>query len=173
VNDGLNVENHSIERYLRLDRLPHIWCSGCGIGIAVDCFLRAIDRANIDPDKISLVSGIGCTGRVAGYVKLDSFHTTHGRAIPFATGLVLANPELNVVVFSGDGDLIAIGGNHLIHAARRNIDMTVICVNNFNYGMTGGQVGPTAPLEARTSTCLLYTSPSPRDRTRSRMPSSA
>lgn len=150
--DTLNVKNQSIEKYLRQDRMPHIWCSGCGIGPAVSCFLRAIDRAEIDPNKIALVSGIGCTGRVAGYVKLDSFHTTHGRAIPFATGLILAKPELKVVVFSGDGDLVAIGGNHLIHAARRNIDMTVICVNNFNYGMTGGQVGPTSPLEARTTT---------------------
>jgi len=150
--DTVNVEKQSIEKYLRLDRMPHIWCSGCGIGIAVGCFLRAIDRSNIDPDKIALVSGIGCSGRAAGYVKLDSFHTTHGRAIPFATGLKLANPELNVVVFSGDGDLVAIGGNHLIHAARRNIDMTVICVNNFNYGMTGGQVGATSPLEAHTTT---------------------
>ncbi len=149
---NLNVESQSIERYLRQDRLPHIWCSGCGIGIALDAFLRSIDRANIDPDKLAVVSGIGCAGRAAGYVNLDSFHTTHGRAIPFATGLVLGNPELNVVVFSGDGDLIAIGGNHLIHAARRNIDMTVICVNNFNYGMTGGQVGPTTPLDARTTT---------------------
>lgn len=150
--DAMNVEEPSIEKYLRQDRLPHIWCSGCGIGPVAGCFLRAIDRDEMDPDRIAVVSGIGCTGRVAGYVKLDSFHTTHGRAIPFATGLVLANPELNVVVFSGDGDLVAIGGNHLIHAARRNIDMTVICVNNFNYGMTGGQVGPTAPLEARTTT---------------------
>ena len=150
--DTLNVKNQSIEKYLRQDRMPHIWCSGCGIGPAVSCFLRAIDRAEMDPNKISLISGIGCTGRVAGYVKLDSFHTTHGRAIPFATGLKLAKPELKVVVFSGDGDLVAIGGNHLIHAARRNIDMTVICVNNFNYGMTGGQVGPTSPLEARTTT---------------------
>jgi len=152
VTANLNVESQSIERYLRQDRLPHIWCSGCGIGIALDAFLRSIDRANIDPDKLAVVSGIGCAGRAAGYVNLDSFHTTHGRAIPFATGLVLGNPELNVVVFSGDGDLIAIGGNHLIHAARRNIDMTVICVNNFNYGMTGGQVGPTTPLDARTTT---------------------
>ena len=150
--DTVNVEKQSIEKYLRLDRMPHIWCSGCGIGIAVGCFLRAIDRSKIDPDKIALVSGIGCSGRAAGYVKLDSFHTTHGRAIPFATGLKLANPELNVVVFSGDGDLAAIGGNHLIHAARRNIDMTVICVNNFNYGMTGGQAGATTPFEARTTT---------------------
>jgi 2-oxoglutarate ferredoxin oxidoreductase subunit beta len=116
------------------------------------CFLRAIDRAELNPDSVCVVSGIGCSGRVAGYVKLDSFHTTHGRPIPFASGLKLANPKLNVVVFSGDGDLVAIGGNHLIHAARRNIDMTVICLNNFNYGMTGGQVGPTAPFDARTTT---------------------
>jgi len=148
----LNVEDPSIEKYLRQDRLPHIWCPGCGIGPTLGCFLRAIDHSEINKDKISVVSGIGCTGRVAGYVKFDSFHTTHGRAIPFATGLKLANPELNVVVFSGDGDLAAIGGNHLIHAARRNIDITIICVNNFNYGMTGGQVGPTAPFEARTTT---------------------
>ena len=149
---SLAVENKSIEKYLRLDRIPHIWCPGCGIGPVLGCFLRAIDRSRVNHDKLAVVSGIGCTGRVAGYVKLDSFHTTHGRAIPFATGLKLANPELNIVVFSGDGDLVAIGGNHLIHAARRNIDMTIICVNNFNYGMTGGQVGPTAPLRARTTT---------------------
>ena len=150
--NSLNTENSSIERFLRQDRMPHIWCPGCGIGLVADCFLRAIDRSGIDPDKIALVSGIGCTGRVAGYVKLDSFHTTHGRAIPFATGLKLANSELNIVILSGDGDLAAIGGNHLIHAARRNIDMTVICVNNFNYGMTGSQVGPTTPFGARTTT---------------------
>jgi 2-oxoglutarate ferredoxin oxidoreductase subunit beta len=99
-----------------------------------------------------MVSGIGCSGRGAGYVKLDSYHTTHGRAIPFATGMKLANPELNVVVFSGDGDLFAIGGNHFIHAARRNVDLTVVCVNNFNYGMTGGQVAATTPLMAKTTT---------------------
>ncbi len=141
-----------IDKYLRQDRLPHIWCPACGIGPALNCFLRAIDKAGLDPDMVSVVSGIGCSGRVAGYVKLDSFHTTHGRAIPFATGLKLANPRLKAVVFSGDGDLVAIGGNHLIHAARRNIDMTVILINNFNYGMTGGQVGPTAPQDVRTST---------------------
>lgn len=153
MSDGsVAVETTSIEKYLRQDRMPHIWCPGCGIGPALGCFLRAIDRSQVNPDKIAVVSGIGCTGRVAGYVKLDSFHTTHGRAIPFATGLKLANPALSVVVFSGDGDLVAIGGNHLIHAARRNIDMTIICVNNFNYGMTGGQVGPTAPFQARTTT---------------------
>jgi len=145
------VEN-TVDSLLRLDRMPHIWCPGCGIGPAVGCFIRAIEGSGVDPDKIALVSGIGCTGRVAGYVNLDSFHTTHGRALPFATGLNLANPDLNVVVFSGDGDLLAIGGNHLIHAARRNIDMTVICLNNFNYGMTGGQMGPTTPLDSRSNT---------------------
>jgi 2-oxoglutarate ferredoxin oxidoreductase subunit beta len=140
------------ENLLRSDRLPHIWCPECGIGIAVTCFTAALTRADLDVDRIAVVSGIGCTGRVAGYVKLDSFHTTHGRAIPFATGLKMANPDLKVVVFSGDGDLISIGGNHFIHAARRNVDITVICVNNFNYAMTGGQVGPTTPLAALSST---------------------
>jgi 2-oxoglutarate ferredoxin oxidoreductase subunit beta len=109
-------------------------------------------QSGIDLEKTVMVSGIGCSGRAAGYVNLDSFHTTHGRAIPFATGMKLANPELNVVVFSGDGDLFAIGGNHFIHAARRNVDLKVICVNNFNYGMTGGQVAATTPLKARTTT---------------------
>jgi 2-oxoglutarate ferredoxin oxidoreductase subunit beta len=152
VTSAETVQKNHANSYLRVDRMPHIWCAGCGIGPAVGCFTRAVDRAEVDPDSIALVSGIGCSGRVAGYVRLDSFHTTHGRALPFATGLKLGNPRLNVVVFSGDGDLAAIGGNHLIHSARRNIDMTVICVNNFNYGMTGGQLGPTTPLEARSST---------------------
>ncbi|MDI6732405.1 MAG: thiamine pyrophosphate-dependent enzyme [Planctomycetota bacterium] len=144
--------NHPFDYLLREDRIPHIWCSGCGLGIALHSFLRAVQRSNIPVDKMAIVSGIGCTGRTAGYVKMDSFHTTHGRAIPFATGLKLANPNLKVVIFSGDGDLIAIGGNHFIHAARRNVDITVICVNNFNYGMTGGQSGPSTPLKARTAT---------------------
>jgi 2-oxoglutarate ferredoxin oxidoreductase subunit beta len=148
----VTVTNKPIDSYLRIDRMPHIWCAGCGIGLATSCFIRGIERAGLDLDKIAVVSGIGCTGRVAGYVKFDSFHTTHGRALPFATGLKLGNPELHVVVFSGDGDLAAIGGNHLIHSARRNIDITVICINNFNYGMTGGQMGPTTPLEARSTT---------------------
>jgi 2-oxoglutarate ferredoxin oxidoreductase subunit beta len=152
MNQNNLDEIQSVNQYLREDRMPHIWCPGCGLGSILHCFISGLIRSGIPMDKVAVVSGIGCTGRVAGYVKLDSFHTTHGRAIPFATGLKLANPELKVVVFSGDGDLVAIGGNHLIHAARRNIDMTVICVNNFNYGMTGGQLGPTTPLAARTST---------------------
>jgi 2-oxoglutarate ferredoxin oxidoreductase subunit beta len=146
---------HPMNRLLRQDRLPHIWCAGCGLGTALNCFLGAVIKSGLDQDQIAVVSGIGCSGRVAGYVAMDSFHTTHGRAIPFATGLKLANPALKVVVFSGDGDLIAIGGNHFIHAARRNMDLTVICVNNFIYGMTGGQLGPTTPTEARTSTSLV------------------
>ena len=138
----------TVEKYLRMDRIPHIWCPGCGIGTTVNCFARAIEQTVEDLDKLAIVSGIGCTGRVAGYLNFDSFHTTHGRAIPFATGLKLANPELTVVVYSGEGDLIAIGGNHFIHAARRNIDLTVICVNNFNYAMTGGQASSTTPIDA-------------------------
>jgi len=145
-------EVHPMDNLLRMDRIPHIWCPGCGIGLAVSAFAAALEKANIDLDKVCIVSGIGCTGRVAGYVKLDSFHTTHGRAIPFATGVKLGNPKLKVVVFSGDGDLISIGGNHFIHAARRNIDMLVICVNNFIYAMTGGQVAPTTPLTAYATT---------------------
>ena len=132
--------------------MPHIWCSTCGIGTVVKCLASALEELEMDLDKVAIVSGIGCTGRVAGYVKLDSFHTTHGRSVPFATGLKLANPKLKVIAFSGDGDLIAIGGNHFIHAARRNMDIMVVCINNFIYGMTGGQVAPTTPLTARTST---------------------
>lgn len=140
------------EDWLREERIPHIWCPGCGIGTSVNCFTQALEESKLDRDNVVIVSGIGCTGRVAGYLKLDSFHTTHGRPIPFATGLKLANPKLKVIVYSGDGDLFAIGGNHFFHAARRNVDMTVICVNNMTYGMTGGQVTPTTPLGAKATT---------------------
>jgi 2-oxoglutarate ferredoxin oxidoreductase subunit beta len=147
---------HPMDDLLREERLPHIWCQGCGLGTALTTFIATLkwleENRGWDLDKVAVVSGTGCTGRIAGYIRLDSFHTTHGRAIPFATGLKLANPELNVVVLSGDGDIAGIGGNHFIHAARRNLDITVVCVNNFNYGMTGGQVGPTTPHEARTVT---------------------
>ena len=141
-----------VNPYLRTERMPSIWCPGCGIGTTVNCFTRALTSSGADLDKVAIVSGIGCSGRVAGYLKLDSFHTTHGRAIPFATGLKLGNPDMNVVVYSGDGDLFAIGGNHFIHAARRNMDMLVVCVNNHTYGMTGGQVTPTTPTPAIAST---------------------
>jgi 2-oxoglutarate ferredoxin oxidoreductase subunit beta len=135
-----------------MERIPHVWCPGCGIGTVVKCFTTALERSGVDLDKASVVSGIGCSGRVAGYLKLDGFHTTHGRAIPFATGLKLGRPELLVSVISGDGDLAGIGGNHFIHAARRNIDLLVVLINNFIYGMTGGQNAPTTPLTAKSST---------------------
>lgn len=145
-------DHHPLDDLLRTDRIPHIWCPGCGIGPTFSATLRGIKASGVDLASTVMVSGIGCTGRAAGYIKLDSYHTTHGRAIPFATGMKLANPKLNVIVFSGDGDLFAIGGNHFIHAARRNMDLTVICVNNLNYGMTGGQAAATTPQGAKTTT---------------------
>jgi len=148
----MSKEVHPFERYLRGGMIPHIWCEGCGNGIILNCFVHAIDDLKMDIDKIVVVSGIGCIGRLSGYTNTDSYHTTHGRAIAFATGVKLANPDLTVTVISGDGDLFAIGGNHFIHAARRNVDIKVICANNFNYGMTGGQYGPTTPLNAWTTT---------------------
>jgi 2-oxoglutarate ferredoxin oxidoreductase subunit beta len=150
-----STAKHPLDSLLRTDRIPHIWCPGCGIGTVFSSTLIAIKSSGVDLNKTALVSGIGCSGRGAGYVKLDSYHTTHGRAIPFATGMKLANPELTLVVFSGDGDLFAIGGNHFLHAARRNMDLTVICVNNFNYGMTGGQAAATTPSMAMTATTPL------------------
>jgi len=143
---------HPYDKFLRRDRIPHIWCEGCGNGIILNCFARALDELDMDLDKVAVVSGIGCIGRISGYTNTDSFHTTHGRPIAFATGVKLANPDLTVAVISGDGDLFAIGGNHFIHAARRNLDIKVICANNFIYGMTGGQGGPTTPMETWTTT---------------------
>jgi 2-oxoglutarate ferredoxin oxidoreductase subunit beta len=143
---------HPIDNLLRADRLPHILCPGCGIGTVIHGYAHAIAASGIDEDKHVCVSGIGCSGRAAGYVNVDSYHATHGRALPFALGIAVHNPELNVTVISGDGDLTAIGGNHLIHSARRNVNLNVICINNFNYGMTGGQVGPTTPVGARGTT---------------------
>jgi 2-oxoglutarate ferredoxin oxidoreductase subunit beta len=143
---------HPLDDVLRVERMPHIWCPGCGLGIDLACYLRALKESGLDMDKVTFVSGIGCSGRAAGYVSLDSFHVTHGRAIPFATGLKIAKPELTISVFGGDGDIFAIGGNHFIHAARRNMDLNVICVNNSIYGMTGGQVAPGTPLHAKTTT---------------------
>ncbi|AOY57057.1 thiamine pyrophosphate-dependent enzyme [Desulfococcus multivorans] len=146
---------HPLEDLVRMDRIPHIWCPGCGTGSVFTACLTAIKQTGIPYDQFAMVSGIGCSGRGAGYINIDSFHTTHGRAIPFATGIKMANPKLNVIVFSGDGDLFAIGGNHFIHAARRNMDITVVCVNNLTYGMTGGQVAATTPHNARSSTTVM------------------
>jgi 2-oxoglutarate ferredoxin oxidoreductase subunit beta len=135
---------HPLDGFLRDGRIPHIFCPACSLGSVTNILIEAINESGIDPKKIAVVSGIGCTGRIAGYLNFDSFHTTHGRSIPFAIGLSVTDPERKVIVVSGDGDLFAIGGNHFIHAARRNANITVICVNNFNYGMTGGQAGPTS-----------------------------
>ncbi len=143
---------HPLLQYLRKDFLPNIWCPGCGIGTVVHSLAYALKSLDFDLERLAVVSGIGCSGRASGYINSASFHTTHGRAIPVATGIKIARPDQKVVVISGDGDLFAIGGNHFIHAARRNLDMTVICINNFAYGMTGCQYGPTTPNQAITTT---------------------
>jgi 2-oxoglutarate ferredoxin oxidoreductase subunit beta len=146
-----------IHKYLRHDKkFPHVWCPGCGIGTMLGALIRAIDKVGFDKDEIVLVSGIGCSGRLSVYVDFDTLHTTHGRALTFATGVKLANPRLKVIVVMGDGDAVSIGGNHFIHAARRNIDLTAIIVNNNIYGMTGGQYSPTTPYGMR-STTSVYT----------------
>ncbi|NLO88184.1 MAG: 2-oxoacid:ferredoxin oxidoreductase subunit beta [Firmicutes bacterium] len=137
---------------LRADKMPHIWCPGCGHGIILAAFLRAMAAKEVDPDKVVVVSGIGCSARASGYLDFNTLHTTHGRAIAFATGIKLANPELMVVVLTGDGDCAAIGGNHLIHGARRNIDLTVIVFNNSIYGMTSGQYSPLTPHRKKATT---------------------
>ena len=141
-----------VENYLRVDHMPHIWCPGCGHGIVMASIIRAIEKIGLDKDKVCVVSGIGCSSRAPGYMDFNTLHTTHGRALAFATGVKLANPELEVIVIAGDGDLSAIGGNHLIHSARRNIGLTTICFNNNIYGMTGGQYSPTTPTNEKGST---------------------
>ena len=138
--------------WLREDRLPHIYCAGCGNGTVINCTLNAVDSMGWKKEDTVFVSGIGCSSRAPGYVATDSLHTTHGRALAFATGIKMADPDLHVVVFTGDGDLAAIGGNHFIHACRRNIDLTVVCMNNQIYGMTGGQGSPTTPMGALSTT---------------------
>lgn len=141
-----------IENNFRVNRLPHIWCPGCGHGILMRSLAIAIEESGIDKDKICIVSGIGCSSRSSGYFNYNTVHTTHGRALAFATGIKLANPELHVIVISGDGDATAIGGNHLIHSCRRNIDITTIVFNNNIYGMTGGQYSPTTPTNDKATT---------------------
>jgi 2-oxoglutarate ferredoxin oxidoreductase subunit beta len=134
-----------VNEYFRTENLPHIWCPGCGNGIVTRSIIKAIDNLGLNKDEVCIVSGIGCSSRASGYLDFNTMHTTHGRALAFATGIKLAKPELNVIVITGDGDSSAIGGNHLIHAARRNIDLTTIVFNNNIYGMTGGQYSPTTP----------------------------
>ena len=131
---------------------PHVWCEGCGIGIVWHYTIKAIEEAGLDPHKVLWVGGSGCTGRMCTYWAYDYMHTLHGRPLGFATGVKLARPELTVICHMGDGECAAIGGNHLIQTARRNVDLLAVCVNNFNYGMTGGQFSPTTPMAAVTST---------------------
>ena len=143
---------HLIHDYLRSSKkFPHIWCAGCGIGIFMHALIRVIDRIGYSKDDVVLISGIGCSGRLPVYVDFNTLHTTHGRALTFATGMKLAKPHLKVITIMGDGDAIAIGGNHLIHAARRNVEITTFVINNNVYGMTGGQCSPTTPHKAKTT----------------------
>ena len=146
-------EEQKVYDYLRhKKKFPNMWCAGCGIGIVMHAIIRAVDRLGLDKDEVAMISGIGCTGRMPVYVDFNTMHTTHGRALAFATGLKMVKPEMKVIVVMGDGDALAIGGNHFIHAARRNIGLTSIVVNNSVYGMTGGQYSPTTPTGGLTTT---------------------
>jgi 2-oxoglutarate ferredoxin oxidoreductase subunit beta len=140
-------------KYLRHHKkFPHVWCPGCGNGIVLGALIRAVERLGLEKDDVVFASGIGCSGRMSTYVDFNTMHTTHGRALTFATGIKLAKPPLNVIAVMGDGDATAIGGNHFIHAARRNLDLTAIIINNQIYGMTGGQASPTTPYGANSTT---------------------
>lgn len=141
-----------IAQYFRTESLPHIWCPGCGNGTVTAALVRAIKNLQLEQNNVVIVSGIGCSSRMSGYLDFNTQHTTHGRALAFATGIKLAKPELDVFVVMGDGDCAAIGGNHLIHAARRNIDLTALVINNGIYGMTGGQSSPLTPHDRRATT---------------------
>ncbi len=143
------------QEYLRHDKkFPHVWCPGCGNGIVMGALLRAVHSLKIDKDEVVLASGVGCSGRMPTYIDFNTLHTTHGRALTFATGVKLAKPELTVITVMGDGDATAIGGNHFIHAARRNLDLTAIIINNSTYGMTGGQYSPTTPFGSISTTSV-------------------
>lgn len=141
-----------VKDYLRLRFLPHIWCPGCGHGIVMSGLIRAVEAIGLRKNEVVAVSGIGCSSRIVGYLDFHTMHTLHGRALAFATGVKLGRPDLTVIVPMGDGDALAIGGNHFIHAARRNIDLTAIIMNNRIYGMTGGQGSPMTPLGMKSST---------------------
>jgi 2-oxoglutarate ferredoxin oxidoreductase subunit beta len=141
-----------LREYLRPQVLPSTWCPGCGLGIILSCIVQAVHYRGLAKDQVAMVSGIGCTGRMSGYADFNTLHTTHGRAPAFATGLKLARPELTVITVMGDGDAMSIGGNHLVHAMRRNIGLVAVVVNNSVYGLTGGQSSPTTPIGGHTTT---------------------
>ncbi|OCL82692.1 2-oxoglutarate ferredoxin oxidoreductase subunit beta [Arcobacter porcinus] len=140
------------DEYLRTDKMPTLWCWGCGDGVILKALVRAIDKLGWNMDDVCVVSGIGCSGRFSSYINCNTVHTTHGRTLAYATGIKMANPEKKVIVVGGDGDGLAIGGNHTIHAARRNIDLTYILINNFIYGLTNSQTSPTTPKGMWTAT---------------------
>jgi len=143
------------KEYLRHDKkFPHVWCPGCGNGIVMGSLLRAISNLKLSKDEVVMASGIGCSGRMPTYLDFNTLHTTHGRALTFATGIKLANPSLTVMAIMGDGDSTAIGGNHFIHAARRNLNLTAVIINNSIYGMTGGQYSPTTPFGSHSTTSV-------------------
>lgn len=136
---------YNYDEYLRLEKMPTLWCWGCGDGVILKSVIRAIETAGWNMDDVCVVSGIGCSGRFSSYINCNTVHTTHGRTLAFATGIKLANPDKHVICVAGDGDALAIGGNHTIHAARRNIDINFIVINNFIYGLTNSQTSPTTP----------------------------
>ncbi len=142
----------SVHDYIRERFFPHMWCPGCGHGTILNGLIRAVDELGIRKRNLVMVTGIGCSARISGYVDFHSLHTIHGRALAFATGVKLSRPELNVIVPMGDGDGLSIGGNHFIHAARRNINLTALIMNNRTYGMTGGQFSPMSGLGIKAST---------------------
>jgi len=149
----MSGNRHLVYEYLRHNkRFPNVWCAGCGIGIVMGAIIRSVDDLDFDKNSIAVISGIGCSGRMPVYLDFNTMHTTHGRALAFATGLKMARPDMEVIVVMGDGDALAIGGNHFIHAARRNIDLTAIVINNSTYGMTGGQYSPTTPTSSLATT---------------------
>jgi len=166
ITQAHGMENHEMlipqsdwfERSTTLQKLrknkkfPTIWCPGCGLGVVMGALIRAINHLGLKNDEVALVSGIGCTARMPIYLDFNTLHTTHGRALAFATGLKLARPDMKVITIMGDGDALAIGGNHFIHVARRNLGITALVVNNAIYGMTGGQYSPTTPVGKRATT---------------------
>jgi len=148
-----SLESRVHEEYLRHNKkFPNVWCAGCGTGIVLGAIIRAVDQLGLDKNQVAMISGIGCSGRMPVYVDFNTMHTTHGRALAFATGLKMVRPWMKILVVMGDGDALAIGGNHFIHAARRNIGLAAIIINNQTYGMTGGQYSPTTPTEALAAT---------------------
>lgn len=155
--------SRTLRDYIRVERLPTTWCPGCGLGIIMNCIVQAVDHRGLGKDEVAMISGIGCTGRMSGYVDFNTIHTTHGRAPAFATGVKMARPDMTVLTVMGDGDAMSIGGNHLAHAMRRNIGIVAVVVNNHVYGLTGGQSSPTTPTGSVSTTTTAGSIERPMD----------